>query len=124
MTQPYLSYRCWLLRAQAVSAAPAASFKSLFRTSVRSQVMRTKPIRHQPSLLGSLACRLQPLNYQNTMAGTELTKKCLRPTSESVQRGSVKAKRKFGKMRKGAGSYGDTSGDIPNNRGHISFVFS
>ena len=28
MTQPYLSYRCWLLRAQAVSAAPAASFKS------------------------------------------------------------------------------------------------
>jgi hypothetical protein len=28
VTQPYLSYRCWLLHAQAVSAAPAASFKS------------------------------------------------------------------------------------------------
>jgi hypothetical protein len=26
------------------------------------------------------------------------------PTSESVQRGSVKAKRKFGEIRKGAGS--------------------
>ena len=32
MTQPYLSYRCWLLHAQAVSAAPAASFKSANRT--------------------------------------------------------------------------------------------
>ena len=31
MTQPYLSYRCWLLHAQAVSAAPAASFEPVFR---------------------------------------------------------------------------------------------
>jgi hypothetical protein len=31
VTQPYLSYRCWLFRAQAVSAAPAASFKSVNR---------------------------------------------------------------------------------------------
>jgi hypothetical protein len=32
VTQPYLSYRRLLLHAQAVSAAPAASFKSAFRT--------------------------------------------------------------------------------------------
>jgi hypothetical protein len=31
VTQPYLSYRRWLLHAQAVSAAPAASFKSSSR---------------------------------------------------------------------------------------------
>ena len=33
MTQPYLSHRCWLLHAKAVSAAPAASFKSVIQTS-------------------------------------------------------------------------------------------
>jgi len=33
VTQPYLSYRCWLLHAQAVSAAPAASFKPTIRPS-------------------------------------------------------------------------------------------
>jgi hypothetical protein len=39
VTQPYLSFRCPLLRAQAVSAAPAASFKPPLRTSALLSVV-------------------------------------------------------------------------------------
>jgi hypothetical protein len=40
VTQPYLSYRCWLFRAQAVSAAPAASFKPTLLPSDEIRVCR------------------------------------------------------------------------------------
>ena len=49
MTQPYLSHRRWLLHAQAVSAAPAASFKSICRTDdLESFTPESPPTRKLP----------------------------------------------------------------------------
>ena len=60
MTQPYLSHRRWLLHAEAVSAAPAASFKPPQHTAMvwRKGVKKVNGVRRLVSILalGAFAC--------------------------------------------------------------------